>query len=293
MSRSIHQAALRHAATTALVALTWPASASGLIDSTPPTLTSFNAPSSVDLSDNSTPISVAFIAKDDLSGVAFVSGYATGPSGQHVYFYDNIHFPGKTISSIIMSADQTSFLQPGSYTFVEADVTDVAGNETVYDQSELSALGNITFTVRNTGNVDAHPPALASGKIVTSSASLSASAPGTDQPPFVGVTIDAADTGDTALAGIRYADVEFCLPARAHCFRVDQSEDASHGQGNIKNLRLGHQLNRSSDVPGTYQIATFYMDDYAGNLQFLNSVHFGGATDFSTYFPTTTIQIKP
>jgi hypothetical protein len=179
------------------------------------------------------------------------------------------------------------------WTIDEARVEDVVGNPGKYNQAQLAALGNTTFTVVNTGAYDAVAPTLTSGQIMTPTVSLSASAKGTaNQAPFIGVKLTAADTGSTALAGMAGAAVALCTAGNNPCLELwatptgGSQATGTFFAGAQVSAALGH-------VPGEYQLYEVVLWDQAGNMRELVSKDYAGTTDFSTLFPTTKITLKP
>jgi hypothetical protein len=291
-SKTTTGAAIATAVSTCSALAAPPSAHPGALDTTPPALTAFSAPATFTQTGLQIPLVVSYTATDDLSGVSQFYAWAAGPGGQRLDVFVSLGYPALKIAGFASSGSVTSFLQAGTYTFVGANVTDLAGNVSSYDQAALSALGNVTVTVQNSGKFDAHSPVLDSGQILTPVVSLSSSDPGTSQPPFVGASIKVTDAGDTAVAGLRYIDATFCLADSSHCFTMSSWQPTAV-ETRQATLRVGYQLNRSIDVPGVYELANVSIGDYAANNQYLQSIDFGGSTDFTAYFPTTTIELDP
>ena len=221
--------------------------------------------------------------------------WTTGPSDQHIPVLVTVEYPAKSFSRRV---GYTSFyaarlLQPGVWTIDDARVEDLAGNHRDYNQAQLATLGNTTFTVVNGGSFDAVAPTLTSGQVLTTAISLSAVANGTtSQAPVAGIRLAVADTGSTALAGIAGAEAAFCIAGNNPCIEMLATNvGGSQATGTLSPgtqvaTFLGH-------VPGVYELCDLGVWDQAGNTMVLSSVACGGETDFSLYFPTTTITLTP
>lgn len=262
-------------------------------DVTPPVITTFDAPASIDVSAADNPLYVTVKGSDDLSGVYWGYAYGVGPSGQSFYAGLNLSLPAKKLSSAMDVYSLSSFSEPGTYTFTTANFFDFAGNQASLDQDALAALGRSTFVVKNKRGFDTTQPKLQAGQILTPKVSLSATHPGTDQPPYAAVSIDATDSGNTVVAGIAYASADFCLLDQSHCFGVYAGDTNGPRKLASETLRLGGQIQPGDLVPGKYHLRYVSMNDYGDNNTYLLSTKFGGGTDFSTYFPSTVITLTP
>lgn len=269
--------------------------AAGPLDVTPPVLTQFDASATLNLQLAQPNFRVLTRITDDLSGFEFMYYQAWGPSGQSrsgavQAFYPVKNFVGKASAPYF---NDTRMLEPGLWTITYAYVVDFAGNYVNYNQAQLAALGNTTFTVLNTRGHDLVAPILTSGQILTPSVSLSSSAPGTSStPPYIGVKLGATDAGTTAVAGLYFAQASFCLADRSRCIYA-QVNTAAQGQ-TAATLYLGGQVSASSGhVPGEYLLYQIAHWDNSGNGAWLTSTAFGGSTDFSTLFPATAITLTP
>jgi hypothetical protein len=262
-------------------------------DVTPPVITTFDAPASIDVGVPDSPLYVTVKGSDDLSGVYWGYAYGFGPSGQLFNASLNVSFPTKKLSSAMDVYSLSSFSEPGTYSFMAAFFFDAAGNQISLDQAALAALGRTSFVVKSKRGFDAVNPALQSGQILTPKVSLSATHPGTDEPPFVAVSIDVADSGNTVIAGVSSAGADFCLLDQSRCFSVYANDVNGPRRVAAETLRLGGRIDPSNLVPGKYHLRTVFVNDYGGNYEYLQSTEFGGAADFSAYFPSTTITVKP
>jgi hypothetical protein len=185
-------------------------------------------------------------------------------------------------------------LEPGAWTIVHARLEDLAGNPRKVDAAALAALGNTAFTVVNPGTFDNVAPTLVSGQLLTASVSLTGTAKGTTQAPFVGLKLSVADTGATGVAGIATVHAAFCLADESRCLDVIQSTPLG-GSAVSATVTIGRQVAGAlGDAPGEYLLYEVVLIDHAGNARELLSTAFGGATDFSVLFTGgTSILLKP
>lgn len=272
-----------------------PSAAAAAADVTPPVLIQFEAPATLNVAKATPPFSVLIKATDDLSGVRRVLFIATGPSGQRSVGRVLADWPSTSFSRRVglFTMFAGRLLEPGVWTFSEAQVDDLAGNSRNYNAAQLAALGNTTFTVVNTGSFDKVAPTLTGGQILTPSVPLSGIAKGTaSQAPFVGVKLSATDAGSTAVAGLAGAIAVFCSAGDRPCVELW----ASPGGGAPASATLfvaaqvGSQLGH---VPGDYQLYGVVLWDQAGNMRELYDIAYGGTTDFGTLFPSTKLTLKP
>ncbi|MGM9487688.1 hypothetical protein [Ideonella sp. YS5] len=262
-------------------------------DSTPPVLTAFNAPATFDVGIPDNPMFVPLKATDDRSGVYYAYAYGTGPSGQFVGGSMTNQLPAKSYVGGMEVYTLSGFSEPGTYTFTDLYIADLAGNMRHLEQAELAALGRTSFVVANKRGHDAQQPVLQAGKVLTPQLSLSASPPGTTHAPYAGVLLEALDVGATVVAGVAYASMDFCTLDQSSCFSVWANDTRGSRRAAAISLRLGGEVSSSSVVAGEYHLRNLWITDYAENTAFLSSTEFGGNTDFSAYFPSTVITVTP
>lgn len=271
-----------------------PANLTAVTDKTPPALTAFNAPASFDVGVHGARLSVAFKATDDSSGVQRLSASARGPNGHTVYVYFEAAVPSTALSGRMHHPAAEEFLEPGVYTFDSVYIRDFAFNSKDYDAAALAALGNVSFTVKNDRGYDSVPAELKSGEVLTKTISLSSTAPGTGEAPFVRVKISGTDAGNTVVSGIRSMSAQFCtLDMTAMCIDVQNGELEGGSMETSTTMKLGGHVWPGGFVEGVYHLRTVRLWDYAGNVKEMYSTKFGGETDFSAYFPSTTIKLVP
>lgn len=261
------------------------------LDTTPPVVTKFAGPKSVDVNVSWPGLLATISATDDLSGLRSIMVVAIGPSGQSISAVSSPWSVTKFSGTIGQGNTLTGFEEPGLYRFSYAFIYDTAGNLEFLDRDELVALGGRTdFTLKNKLGYDGTPPQLVAGKIQTTEASLSDTHPGTTMPPTLTMKLDVSDAGNTALSGVYFANTEFCQADMSHCMYI-YGENQPPGRA-ATTLTLGNQLDPSTR-PGVYHLRSVGARDYANNSIYLMSTLFGGPTDFSAYFQSTTITITP
>jgi len=264
-------------------------------DTAGPVLTEFKAGTKLDLGKSAAPYKINFKATDNMSGVASLNFYATGPSGQSIYAYGNPGYPATTFSGYGGFGSAIGrMLEPGTWHFSYGYAYDAAGNYSYFSEADLAALGNTTFTVVNNSGHDVAKPTLTGGKVQSAVVSLSGHPAGsTTKDPYVGVKLDVADTGSTVLAGVQnvyayfcqLADASKCIYAYGYLYATSVASATISATTQVSAAR-GH-------VPGVYELRYVYVYDHAGNYSYYQSNLFSGTTDFSTMFPSTTIKLKP
>jgi hypothetical protein len=263
----------------------------GAADITPPVVIRFDAPATADVQGLGTLVPVNVHFSDDLSGVISLMALAEGPGNSFFLAESHLTYPllrGKAV----LTADTTSaFSLPGIYTFKWAYAFDEAGNSVYLDHDALAALGNASVTVRNKAGYDITAPQLVGGTILTPEVSLGGTHPGTDAAPFVGIELRTTDSGDSAVAGVRSAELLFCVADRSRCLSLS-AQMLAPGRSHSK-LTLGRQVRSGQFLPGTFLLHSLRLDDHANNVSFYQSLDFGGTTDFGAFFQSTTLTLKP
>ncbi|TDM08222.1 MAG: hypothetical protein C4K60_01635 [Ideonella sp. MAG2] len=144
---------------------------------------------------------------------------------------------------------------------------------------------------------------LKQGVLGVRGASLAANAPGTTQPGYIFADLTIQDRGDTGISGVHIAEVKLCkVNVPPPCAASGQSillKGDSYAQGKETwTLKVAGQLVRSSGANignelGDYRIVHVGLLDYAGNYVGLDSIEFGGTTDFKTLFDNTIFTLTP
>lgn len=268
------------------------------IDSTPPVLQSFQILGDVQ-ADRPLPAALAqMTVQDDLSGLQTWIVTLVGPSGQTVQRVEGVSTGQKRLqgrfsigAGPVAAVPFSRFTEPGEWVVDSVLVSDAAFNLRIYDRDMLAAMGRSRFTVTNTGGHDAVGPRLLKGAIETRQVSLSAPPPGTWEGtlPVLSVGLRISDEGNGKVSGPADAIAAFCLPdLRGNC--IDRFEVQGHvGEyGAAKAaFRLGGQP-RPDQTPGRYVLYYVVLFDQARNMSYL-----GSDTDFTRYFPSTTVTISP
>lgn len=263
-------------------------------DVTPPVLTAFDTAAVVDVNVPMNPLIVSFKASDDLSGVSHGYAVADGPNGRTVHVHFSTRVPVAKLSGKMFSDDYSGlspFVEPGDYRFTKAVVVDAAGNFSNIDLDQ-TPLGRTAFKVKNTKGFDAVGPTLLSGTVIQSGGSLSGYHPGTSARPYVGISIQAADSGNPVISGVWHAVAFYCMPAGGACMRLESEAEGPLRQKSAT-LRVGRQLDPATDAPGEYRLTHLDITDHAYNETRLMSAEIGGETDFSQYFKSTVLTVAP
>lgn len=274
----------------ALAAASCAASFGAKLDTTPPALLSFKPEAVADATLPSGGFSIDLKASDDLSGVQWIYASAVGPDGAVLDFSGWEYSAGKTLSRSLHLNSPWTYQRPGTYTFVSARLQDAASNAVDYDQAALAALGATSFTVKNKAGFDAALPRLVSGKVLTPTLSASAKHPGTELPAKAGVEIVAEDAGNTAISGVGYVSLDFCVISAEACFSLFSRGLEFKPSADPVKVRVGASV---PVTPGEYRLRIVNINDQANNSLVLTSTEFGGTTDFSAYFPSVVITVTP
>jgi hypothetical protein len=282
------QAAARHAAAAEHAR-------DGVIDTTPPVLTAFKVNSHVNVRKTGEQAVFDISATDDMVGVRNIQVRLTGPSGQQVW--TNFNVGGAPQRKLAHRYGHTfdPATEPGTWTVDFLYIHDWNGNIAFYDGDALAALGNNVVTVANK-TADTVAPSLVSGKILTPA--VSASTPpkgmGPGNGPFVRVALKLRDDGGQIASGLRDAYAYYCLPSDvggcSYGFYL-YGESSVWGESK-QTIEVGSEV-WSGQPPGVYKPYYISVSDLAGNVRTYISSEFGGETDFSQYFSSTTIEVMP
>jgi hypothetical protein len=182
----------------------------------------------------------------------------TGPSGQSIGFGYFIAPPGaeKTGTITFDGAGQplSVYTQPGVWKLTYAEITDLAGNKTVYDtDDQLDALfPSRTLNIVNQGRFDITPPVVSSGKILTPTVSLSSA------NPFLGVALTATDD----LSGIYFVVIYLNEPGGTAYSGSDVLEAPTQM---LAGTIMGGALLTPGLPTGTWTITGYEVCDYTNN----------------------------
>lgn len=229
-------------------------------------------------------------ATDDQSGVRGLYLYAYG-NGNALSLYHYWTLPQGAAQGTA-AGDINRFIAPGTYTATWGYLYDEAGNYTYLNASDFAATGNAVVQVSNTKAIDTVAPTLGSGKVLTTKVSLAGVQPGTDHPVFAGAELSVNDSGETGVAGLREAQMQFCLLDGSQCFWLFGNTPAI-GVSKIK-LAVGGQPVYYTTVAGKYYLKTVIVTDWGQHSTGYVSTRFGGTADFSTLFPAgDAITLRP
>lgn len=228
-------------------------------DTTPPTLSFFTLPKSINVTKNDQLASFTAGAADTGSGVASVT----------LVLDHAIRSNGMPVSSLYFSASADPFSDgmakltqridgstgAGTYTVTDAFVTDMAGNQSHYDTAALSSLHIDThFTVKSATAMDVDAPML-------TSLGLPRTVNVNKHDQTVTFTAGATDKG----LGVDYVSLQLDHTIQSHGYATnyltftDSSDSFSDGQSS-----LSQQID-STTAPGVYTINYAYVGDQAGN----------------------------
>jgi len=263
--------------------------ASGALDTTPPSIKSFRITPPANAAAALAQVVVDLQGTDDLSGVQSVSLTLSGPHGQLLQGVGHTQMPG-TKYSTKFAMDVSAYTEPGTWTATSAFISDYAGNWVFYDAQQLASLGNASVTIGNSHPelVDTTPPTLTGGVVLTPTASLSSTFPGTTQiGGMIGANFDVSDAG----SGVLVVGATWCN-AQETCLSTGGSRDV------LRNSQAVTQLTTSQIVgwmaAGTYTLKYVSLQDHAGNYVYLLGTEFGGTADFGALMPAGhTITLTP
>jgi hypothetical protein len=260
-------------------------------DLTPPTLTAFDLPVSLDVGTAGDDARITFSADDEGSGVFNGSATLVGPDGKTTM---SIHFgndvPTRHVHKGRGRLEGSPWAVPGTWTLQTVAIDDYLGNGMHYDTAELAALGiATTTTVVNRKGGDGVAPTLASGHLRDTTYSRSSTQPGTDgAPAYFVVDVRMQDTGNGQVSGVRLAQLVFCTDDESHCMNVISTDNQASGTkaATVQAWQIPGMLGWV--VPGLYHLRDVILFDRAGNRNWMTSTFFGGATDFGPLFDTGT-----
>jgi len=264
------------------------------LDTTPPRLTAFSMPARIDVAAAGADARFTWSGTDDKgSGVSDSYGWVIGPSGQIMYFWIGNGVAANKVTSGRAALTATPWSEPGTWRLGDIVLRDAAGNQAVIAAATVAAFGGSTqFTLANRKGGDALPPTLLSATVRTPVFSLAALQKGTTALPaqFV-VDLHVKDDGNQ-VSGARIASVQFCTADLARCWSATTVENIASGAADL--ALSAWQRPAQLGVPaGTYVLREVDIEDHAGNTGRYLSTAFGGTTDFTPIFDTTTVTITP
>lgn len=257
------------------------------LDTTGPVISRLDLPATLDAGRAGAQIVYSYTAADNLSGVRWLGIVLTGPQGQELTSYTEVGLPRTQVTGRA-ALFPGIWIKSGDWRVTEVRGQDQANNH-FQVPADLNALGNVVVRVSGGRPEDTLAPTLVSGKVTTPRVSLSTPPKGVEfGGPLVGLSLVTADTG---AAGMNHAYVELCASSGS-CIYLNATTNGVLGVRQIT-LQPFTVADGVVDMPGVYELASVSLSDYAGNTRTYTSVLFGGDTDFSTLFPTTTIELVP
>lgn len=284
----------------------------GAVDTTPPVLHSVSVAGSVNATRAGASVKVTLNATDDLSGVYGVVITLASPDGGQTIVqevYSSVPTTRYKVTELmgVPRYDTVAGLfnvdtQPGTWSVVEVDLADLAGNEVTYTQPQLAALGNTSFTVTNSDYTGV-APVLIGGAILTPTLSLSSAPPGTAPGtlPLAEVNIQASENVTLPFAGIDVVSAYFCLPPMVNNVCADefgvfiQTGVPVHSATTLTaNGQIASTVDPGQPVlPGTYFLESVEISDTQGDTSSYTDAAFGGNVNLSALFGATTITVTP
>jgi hypothetical protein len=258
------------------------------LDVTPPVVTAFNVGSELDADDIRAQLVFSVSVSDDFSGLEYLSINAISPSGNQ-FWGTGMNFSGQKKFSGKLTMGARAYAEVGTYIVRDVFVGDVAGNYSHCDSACLARMGNNRFVV--TASVsDTQPPTLVSGQVLTAKLSASKPAKGTEsRAPYISVQLDITDLGQS---GLEEVVANFCRlghPGETCLYVGAQLYSREVGE-NVRVIAGGGLYESSA---GIYELESIWARDRAGNTSTYKSTKFGGDTDFTQLFPSTTITLVP
>jgi len=165
--------------------------------------------------------------------------------------------------------------QPGTWTLTVLQIIDRAGNLVTYDAAQIASLfSKPSYTVVDTGTVDALAPTISGGKLLNSTVFLSATY------PELHATITGSDSG----SGLWLAYLIVQPPGASYSFYENVPLPLAKKSGAID----ASTLFAPNDQTGTWNIVGFALCDFAQNCS--GSVK---QSDIVALFGTDTFNVRP
>jgi hypothetical protein len=265
---------MKHLACGAIVLAIGFSSLASAADTTPPSMTSLELLTPVDMNVISAPAAMAVRVgiTDDSSGLSQAYVDWVSPSGQQaVYRYEYAETPLKTGTIDVQTPQLTLFAEPGTWTLTYISLCDRVGRCRDYSGSALDPfLSPRTVNVVNTRRPDVTKPTASAGVVMTPTISLASST----RRVRVRVRFD------DDISGVRSSFVCVRSPslAQAFCLTGDYSY-ASRGA----NQYVEGQFSSSAET-GNWTIYQLNVNDVPGNQRVydtaaqLDAIFTGGRT---------------
>lgn len=251
-------------------------------DATPPVVTSFSLPSAITLAQLGQYMPFTVKARDGGVGLNQVSALLTSPSGnQQIELWVSSY--GETRMDRRTGTYLAPNMEPGIWQIQRVSSCDLATNCNEWTGTALASIkGRHQVEIRS-AYYDITPPNLASGVLgltwVDGTRGL------------VAATVTAQDTGNPRAAGVWSAQIELCRdePQGGYCL----SMNGSTGLPDLATaeVRAGTWVDIGYTPPGVYHLKSVVLSDFNGVTHRYTSTLFGGETDFTSLFNTTTVSL--
>jgi hypothetical protein len=220
---------------------------------------------------------IKFAYRTGTPGLSAVDFIFTSPNQQAAYYaaYNEPDYSTEGLHSFDATSPPALWSQPGTWTLASIQIIDRAGNMTTYDAGQIATLFHTpSYSVVNTGLVDALAPVITAGKLYNTTVSLSATY------PLLRASITASDHG----SGLFLAYLLIQAPGSTDGFY----EDVPLPRPKISEAVNADTVFASYDTTGTWSIIGFAVCDFAMNCS--GSVK---PADILALFGTTTFNVTP
>ncbi len=219
-------------------------------------------------------------------GAAFVTLGIESPS--HMHFYQNsggltiAPYPKETSSETVKFqlgypfADGSSSLYtaPGAWQLYTLNIISNDGTNITYSGQTLAALfPSLVVNVQNSATPDTTPPSIGKGTVLTPDVSASGSS------PYFAIRLAAHDK----VSGVSSVGVVVANEANTFGFQTNSNVGLPATSANV----VSYAMLPAGTAPGTYNINTIFVCDFAGNCNILNTPAQVGAALGATTFQVT------
>lgn len=266
----------------------------GALDTIAPSINLMRLPAQWDMMQARNQIPLRIWASDDMSGLLSVGAALEGPTGQLVWL-DDVQLPAPPNWAGVLAWNPDRLVAPGAWKINYVRVSDANFNSKTYSGDELNSFRNTQTRISNQ-QYDAQAPQFISGQVTTPQLSLSRVIPGSNgHAQFVALRVRAQDVNPGGQAsGLGAVSARLCVVGDRDCHYSMYVVGSGDGERTGAPMDMDVAAPLPWDLlPATYEIREVSLLDNAGNQTFLTSAAYGGNTDFTKLFPTTTVKIKP
>lgn len=251
------------------------------LDAKAPTLKAVSlGDAKVTLRGQSQSLMVRLKASDGLTGVAYAQvAVRHRDSGYEAWGNRSLSFPLGQVG-LDVAVNLWGDMPSGSYVVSSVLLQDVNGNQRVYDEAALAALGRTDFEVVNRFRNDGQPPEVTSGTVLTPTVSLSSTPKGEypGSPARLGLSVQVSDTGVSQVSGADYAYITLCDAPRWNCVYLG-AESLQKGRAQSA-VVLGTTVEPGWLTTGVYTPIELMVRDAQGNYRYYTEWD----TDFNALF---------